>query len=64
MTKLLKNLMQGASTVFSITPPPRRRSTRKLYKPHKTAAEAIFSDWLRIGGDFNKVMKRVANVEE
>ncbi len=64
MTKLFKNLMQGAGSVFSISPPPRRARKNRLYKPRKNAVSAMRSDWHKIGGDFNKALKRVAHVEE
>lgn len=64
MTKLIKNILKGASTVFDINPPPRRTSLEKHYKPHKTDAAALRSDWQKIGGDFNKALKRVVNSGE
>lgn len=59
MTKMIKNMIQGASTIFSITPPPRHPPVDKLYNPYRTASEALASDWKRVGGDINKVMQLV-----
>lgn len=61
MTKMIKNMIQGASTIFSITPPPRHPPVDKLYNPYRTASEALASDWKRVGGDINKVMQQVKN---
>lgn len=61
MTKIFKNMLKGASTVFSIDPPPRRTSIDKHYKPHKSDNDALRSDWQKIAGDFDKALRRVVN---
>ncbi len=61
MTELLKNILQGASTVFSIDPSSRRKRTKKHFKPHKSDSDALRSDWQKISGDFDKSLKRVVN---
>lgn len=42
MTKLLKNLMQGASTVFSITPPPAGDLPENFINPIKQLLKLYF----------------------
>lgn len=61
MTKLIKNILKGASTVFDINPPARQPCFEKHYKPHKTDSAALRSDWQKIGGDFSRALKRVSN---
>jgi len=65
MTKAIKNIIKGASSVFSIAPPPLRESSiNRHYKPHKSDDAALRSDWQKISGDFNKSLKRAVNSGE
>ena len=64
MGRLIKNIFKGATTIFSITPAPKLRpASKKHYKPYKSAVSATKSDWMKIGGDFNKAIQRAAHGE-
>jgi hypothetical protein len=64
MTKLIKNMMKGAVTAFSISPPAKRRSPQKgIYRPHKSIAAAMKADWEKVGGDIAGACNRVDNGE-
>jgi len=64
MTRLIKNIICGAGTIFTISPPKRKPRAKRLYNPHKSAKSALKSDWQKIGGDFKKVFGQVAHAEE
>lgn len=61
MGRFIKNIIFGATSIFSVAPPLRRPSLKKHYKPHKSAAEALKSDWEKVGGDIDWAFKRVVN---
>lgn len=61
MTEKLYNILYGAGTLASIFPQRRRKKEQKLYHPAKSAAEALRSDWERLGVDMRKSALRVMN---
>jgi hypothetical protein len=65
MGKLIKNMLKGAASAFSISPPPKRRTLgKKRYHPHKSTFAAMKSDWSRVGADFNAAIEWAAHGEK
>lgn len=59
MKNMFKNIIKGFGT-FSIYPEP----TPFIKMRTMTVAEALHSDWVKIGGDINKAIKRVENEQK
>ncbi len=65
MTKMLKNMIKGAASIFIIPPAVKCKGIeKKRYKPHKSIAAAMRSDWEKVGGDLNRALDRAAHGEE
>ncbi len=58
MTKFLKNVVRGAGSVLSISPPTHRRSDKII---HKSDAEALNGDWCRVGDDIRNAYRQTIN---
>lgn len=57
--QVLKNLLRGMGTVLEIMPPPRRRIVYHKSVVIKSPNDAIRGDLQRIGGDFNRVIRKI-----
>ena len=65
MTRLIRNMMQGAGSIFCIVPAGRRRTTvKKRYRPNKSISAALKSDWEKVGGDISRALGNAANAEK
>jgi len=65
MTKMLKNMIKGATSIFIIPPTGKYKDIeKKRYKPHKSISAAMRSDWEKVGGDLNRALDRAAHGEE
>ncbi len=56
MTKFARNLLRGAGSVIDLAPV--RRQREPLYKPAKSANEALRSDWQKVGGDIHRAIRK------
>jgi hypothetical protein len=59
MTRLLKNMLEGAGSIINLF--PSGPEYENPLKKHKTAADAMASDWLAIGCDMQKAIDKVAS---
>lgn len=61
MTEHLKNILKGAASVLEIWPDNRDRLER--IHPYKSDADALRSDWERVGADMWKAVEKEAHGE-
>lgn len=57
MTKVLRNVLEGAASISSVTPTFRRQILGRFYHPAPSAQDALRKDVMNIGNDFHKVLK-------
>ncbi len=59
MTSLLKNMLAGAGSIINLF--PREPEYENPVLKHKSAADAMASDWRAIGKDMQRALDRVEN---
>lgn len=57
-------LMESIGSLLLLFPAGRRPKRESLYKPAKSATEALRKDWERLGGDMRKAVKKVTDVKK
>jgi hypothetical protein len=61
MTKLLKNILNGAGSVVDVWPSTGDRVQRD--HPFKSDADALRNDWLRVGNDIANAIEKEKRVQ-
>ena len=56
MSKKLKNLLKGAASIFEIYPNTSARLRKRFLE--RTDAEALYSDWQKIGNDIRRTTEK------
>jgi len=64
MSARLHNLLQGAGSLLSVQPPVKRVKRKKLYKPSKSATEALRKDCKHLNADLREAAQKVLNGEK